>query len=146
MNREWQNMIPLKTTEQKRLETHSKGKDMIIEDDEKLKKNQDGKFHIRTKRLHTEMEKGHTASKESEILNKMRSEYSHPFKFQSKKIDSETYSKQMIPISSEVIKKENSEYNYYFACEALEKYLNMDERLVDLDKNINSSGIEQSKN
>ena len=124
-------------------DTPLQSKEMIIDEEVNSKKNfKVPSFFERKKRPFSELEKGFTGSKISEIQNKQHSDYSFP----SKKVDNFPQVSVKLPtIESDPTKKDKYETIKTFACESLEKYLNKDERLIDLDKNINTSGVEQSK-
>jgi hypothetical protein len=143
MSKKWQNIFPLKTAEQMKQETPIQTKEMIIDEEIHSKKNfKVPSFFERKKRPFSELDKGYSGSKISEVYNKQQTDYSFP----SKKVENFPQVTAKLPtIDTDPTKKDKLEIIKSFACESLEKYLNKDERLIDLDKNINTSGVEQSK-
>ncbi len=153
MSSHWNLFTPTSRIEETKKETpRSLQTGMISESESIISKQGPEKFFERKKRNFQEMERGQTAMKKGGFapVHSLSSVAPEPLKMknidQISNIpeDKRTF-KPAVSVSKDFSKVSRSETVKVLAAEAIEKYLYMDEKLVDTDRNIGSSTVVSSK-
>ena len=152
MSSHWNLFTPTSRIEETKKETPRSLQTGMISESESIISKGPEKFFERKKRKFQDMERGQTAMKKGGFapVQSLSSVGSEPLKMkgvdQISNIpeDKRTF-KPSVSVSKDFSKVSRSETVKVLAAEAIEKYLYMDEKLVDTDRNIGSSTVVSSK-